>query len=87
MAVKISPPVDESDRDGGDKQEGYSVGSSVTLTRLLPGAAAVCIDQLSYCILLLLTSTFIFQHVHTLELWQPIASSYTRSSNGGDGHQ
>ena len=38
-----------------------------TTTWLLPGAAAVCIDQLSYCILLLLTSTFIFQHVHVLE--------------------
>ena len=87
MAVKISPPIDESDRDSGDEQEGYSAGSSTTLTRLLLGAAAVCIDQLSYCILLLLTSTFIFQHAHTLELWQPVASSYTGSSNGGDGHQ
>jgi hypothetical protein len=62
VAVKIGPPDDESDREGGDEQKGYSVGSSVTLTRLSPGAAVVCIDQLSYCILLLLTSTSIFQH-------------------------
>ena len=87
MAVKISPPVDESDRDSGDEQEGYSAGSSTTLTRLLPGAAVVCINQLSYCILLLLTLTFIFQCAHVLELWQPVMSSYTGSSNGGDGHQ
>jgi hypothetical protein len=39
VAVKICPPNDKSDREGGDEQEGYSVGSSVTLTRLLLGAA------------------------------------------------
>jgi hypothetical protein len=61
-------PVDESDREGGDEQEGYGVGSSVTLTRLSPDAAAVCIDQLSYCIPILLTSMSIFQHAHALEL-------------------
>jgi len=74
VMIKISPPVDESDREygkrGGDEQEGYSAGSSATLTRLLPGAAAVCIDQLSYCIPLSLTSTSIFQLAHALELWQ-----------------
>jgi len=46
------------------------VGSSATLIRLSPSAAAVCIGQLSYCILSLLTSTSIFQRAHALKLWK-----------------
>ena len=48
-AVKISPPIDESDRDGGKRGGDVSrraiAGSSTTLTRLLPGATVVCIDN------------------------------------------
>ena len=48
-AVKISPPVDESDREGGERGGDVSrratVGSSMTLTRLSPSATVVCIDN------------------------------------------
>ena len=48
-AVKISPPIDESDREGGERGGDVSrratVGSSMTLTRLSPGATVVCINN------------------------------------------
>jgi len=48
-AVKVSPPVDESDREGGkrggDVSRRATAGSSATLTRLLPGATVVCINN------------------------------------------
>ena len=49
-AMKISLPVDESDREGGERGGDVSrratAGSSATLTRLSPGATVVCIDNL-----------------------------------------
>ena len=51
--IKISPLVDESDREGGDLSRRATAGSSTTLTRLSPGKARVCIDNFliicSYC--------------------------------------
>ena len=48
-AMKIGPPVDESDREGGERGGDVSrratAGSSMTLTRLPPGATVVCIDN------------------------------------------
>ena len=64
MAVKISPPIDESDRDSGDEQEGYSAGSSATLTRLLPGAAAVCMYQLTFLLYSLIADFDIYIPVY-----------------------
>ena len=71
VTVKIFLPLmNLTERVGMSRRA--TAGSSATLTRLSPGAAVVCIDQLSYCILLFLTSTSIFQHAHVLELWQAI---------------
>jgi ABC-type polysaccharide/polyol phosphate transport system ATPase subunit len=53
-AVKISPPVDESDSEGGDEQEGYS-GLFRDINQAVAGCSSGMYQQLSYCILSLLT--------------------------------